>query len=120
MRLSLLSIILGIGLLLSPFIVQAQTWNLQVVDDAGDTGYDSQIVVTSDGTPYILYKNTWSYLMIAKWIPGGLDIGGWQYKQLDTNCPVNAPFEAIVDPQNHIHIAWGRSGSPYRLTITKQ
>ena len=113
MRLSVLSIILGIGLLLSPFIVQAQTWNLQVVDDAGDTGYDSQIVVTSDGTPYILYKNTSNYLLIAKWVPGGLDTGGWQYKQLDTGCPNGTPFEAIVDSQNHIHIAWGRTASPY-------
>jgi len=112
MRLLFPAIILGVGLLLSPALAQAQTWNLQVVDDAGDAGYDSQIVVTSDGTPYIIYKTS-SVLYIAKWVSGGGGGGGWQYKQLDNSCPANSAFEVLVDSQDHLHFAYGRQASPY-------
>ena len=37
---------------------EAQDWNFHIVDDVGNAGEHSQIAVTSDGTPYILYENT--------------------------------------------------------------
>jgi hypothetical protein len=55
----------------------AQSWNIQIVDDAGTTGYHSRVVATSDGTPYIFYLGNNSYLTMAWWVSGGAETGGW-------------------------------------------
>lgn len=91
----------------------AQTWNLQTVDDAGDVGYDSQIVTANDGTPYIFYKGNDNSLRLAWWVPGGGDLGGWQYKTLDTTYTPNGyTFEVLVDALGRFHIAYGRYSAP--------
>lgn len=99
--------ILAITLLLGASAAQAQTWNLQVVDDAGDTGYDSQIAVASDGSPFIFYKYGGS-LQLAWWVPGGG--GGWQYSNLDNNnVPINYAFEVLVDTQGRFQVAYAKA-----------
>ncbi len=111
MKTALLAIL---GLALSVGLGRAETWNLQIVDDAGDTGYDSQIVTLSDGIPYIFYKNSSSNsLQLAWWVPDGGGSGGWQFKGLDNYVPTGLKFEAIVDAQDHIHVAYARQASPY-------
>jgi hypothetical protein len=102
---------LVLGLVLSVGTSQAQTWNLQIVDDAGDAGYDSQIVTTADGTPYVFYKRSGD-LYLAWWVPGEGDLGGWQFKYLDTYVSSPYAFEALVDAQDRIHVAYGRYTSP--------
>lgn len=87
---------------------QAQTWNLQVVDDAGDAGYDSQVVVANDGTPFVFYKNTASQLLLAWWVPGGGDTGGWQYTVLDSSTPSGYTFEVVADALGRFHVGWAR------------
>lgn len=103
---------LVLALAISVGLCQADTWNLQVVDDAGDVGYDSQIVTLSDGTPYIFYKSSTDNLYLAWWVSDGGGGGGWQYRYLDNYTRNGTTFEAIVDATNRIHIAYSRYTSP--------
>jgi hypothetical protein len=112
MRSVFFAIMMVLALAVSVGLCQADTWNLQVVDDAGNVGYDSQIVTLADGTPYIFYKSDSNNLYLAWWVPDGGGGGGWQYKYLDNYTPNGFPFEAIVDSSNRIHLAYSRYTSP--------
>ncbi len=112
MKLQIAIPVIALSFLLGIPTAQGQTWNLQVVDDAGDAGYDSQIVVTSAGIPYIFYKSGGN-LMLAWWIPDGGGAGGWQYKQLDSNMYAGYFFEVLLDAQDRFHVAWNKYVSPY-------
>ena len=113
MKLRLIALVFTLALVLGTSAVHGQTWNLQIVDDAGDTGYDSQIAVTSAGIPYIFYKNnSTNGLYLAWWVPDGGGAGGWQFKSLDTYLQPGYPFEVLVDAQDRFHVAWSRYTSP--------
>jgi hypothetical protein len=104
---------LAVFLLVLSSPARSQTWNLQTVDDAGDTGYDSQIVVTPSGVPFIFYKsNTSNTLNLAYWV-GTPEEGGWQYRQLDTYISPGYTYEAIADSLGRIHVVWNRYATPY-------
>ena len=91
----------------------AQDWNLQIVDDAGDMGYHSQIAVTSGGIPYILYKNGgMNHLMLAYWVPAGGDDGTWEILQVDTYCNIYTSTEIAADQYDRMHIVWSTYSSP--------
>jgi hypothetical protein len=99
--------ILAVTLLSGVTAAHAQTWNLQVVDDAGDVGYDSQIVVANDGTPFLFYKNSSQTMFVAWWVPGGGG-GGWQYATLEANTPYGYSYEVLVDALGRFQIAYTR------------
>jgi hypothetical protein len=110
MKSLLKSTLVALALLAGATLAHAQTWNLQVVDDAGDTGYDSQTVVAGDGTPYIFYKANGN-MYVAWWVPGGGGQGGWQYATLETNSiPTGGyPWEVLVDSQGRFQMAYART-----------
>lgn len=87
----------------------AQTWNIQIVDDAGDTGYDTQVAVDGDGIPFIFYKSTSQAMFLAYWVPGGGDTGGWQYVTLEGNTPLGYTYEVLVGSDGLFRIAYCRT-----------
>lgn len=111
MKLTAAAGIVVIAIALASAPASGQTWNLQTVDDAGDMGYDSQIVTSSDGTPYIFYRGD-NALRLAWWVSGGGDLGGWQYKTLDSNTYNGLAFEVLVDGLGRFHLAWSRYTAP--------
>ena len=85
----------------------AQEWIFQVVDDAGDMGYQSRIAVTSDGSPHILYLSSGGAVMLASWVPTGPGEGGWERLLLDSGAsPANA-IDMLVDANDKLHITYG-------------
>lgn len=95
---------------LAPVAV-AQDWNIQLVDDAGDVGYDSQIAVLSDGTPYIAYVGGGN-LNLAWWVSEGGQ-SGWNYDLLSGNAIATRAKEMLVDTQDRLHLAWGYGNNAY-------
>lgn len=92
---------------------RAQEWNFQVVDDAGDMGYQSQIAVTSGGIPYILYKNgSQNKLTLAYWDPAGGEDGTWEILEVDSYTNVYSSIEIAADQYDHMHIVWSTYSSP--------
>jgi hypothetical protein len=91
--------------------LEAQDWNFHIVDDVGFAGAHSQIAVTSDGTPYILYENTDdSRILLAWWVSTGGDGGGWEKMEIGTS-HYNYNCEIIADSEDHLHMAWENSSS---------
>ncbi len=103
----------GVLLLTLCLSAAAQDWNVQIVDDSGDVGYNSQIVVTSDGTPYITYVGASNSLMLAWWVE---DAGarGWNFSQISSVSVNSCSIEMLVDADDHLHLAW-TGGSSYRV-----
>ncbi len=100
--------VLALALLAGVSVAHGQTWNIQVVDDAGDTGYDSQTVVDGAGIPYIFYKSSGSQMYLAYWVPGEGGAGGWQYMTLESSVPVGYTYDVLVDPDGRFRIAYAR------------
>ncbi len=111
MRFSLLiGIVIVHGLLLfAPGPAMSQTWNFQVVDDGGTVGYHSQIAVTSDGSPHILYEDATGRLKLASWISTGPGEGGWTIRQIDSGLSISFSFEIVADSNDLLHMAWSTS-----------
>ncbi|UCD19072.1 MAG: hypothetical protein JSU64_06510 [candidate division WOR-3 bacterium] len=101
-------ILVCIGLLfVQPVALQAQDWNFHIVDDAGTAGYQSQVTVTSDGTPYILYKDaSTNDLYLASWVSTGGNGGGWDKLLIDTYSNFLYAIEIIADSDDYLHLAW--------------
>jgi hypothetical protein len=93
----------------------AQSWNIQIVDDAGTTGYHSRVVATSDGTPYIFYLGNNSYLTMAWWVSGGAETGGWDRDVLSYQDIYRHGIDMEVDPSDEIHVAFSKSTGGYGL-----
>jgi hypothetical protein len=91
----------------------AQTWNIQIVDDAGLTGYESRIAITSDDTPYLFYMATGYWAWMAKWVPSG-DGGGWDKWPLGYTVPYYLRCGFVAGPGDSLHLATSRS-SPNRI-----
>jgi hypothetical protein len=91
----------------------AQDWNLQIVDDSGNVGHQSQIVVTSDGTPYIAYVGSSNALMLAWWVE---DAGarGWNFDAVSSVGNSSCTVAMVVDPDDQLHLTW-TSGGAYRV-----
>ncbi len=108
---------LGAVLLISVFFllpaatVHAQDWNVQLVDDAGDVGYGSQIVTTSDGTPYIAYITSTLGVKLAWWVDDG-DARGWNYRNLTNVGRGSEAMEMRVDAEDRLHLV-RCTASPY-------
>jgi hypothetical protein len=103
--------ILALALMAGVTVAHGQTWNLQVVDDAGDAGYDSQVVVANDGTPFIFYKTSGNAMFVAWWVSDGGGGGGWQYASLETQTPTGYAYEVLVDAQGRFHIAYAKTSA---------
>jgi len=89
--------------------VLAQDWNYHIVDDNNYIGYRTQIVATSDGTPYILYKDRSFYnLYLAHWVSAGGDDGYWDRMQIDQYTRYTDDIEMLCDANDHLHMAWSR------------
>lgn len=89
---------------------RSQTWNIQVVDNTSSVGYQSQIAVTSDGTPYITHvqsSNTNFYL--TWWVPSGGGLGSWQ-KLTVSNANSSRPTEILADSADRLHMTWTNTG----------
>jgi hypothetical protein len=82
---------------------EGQTWNIQVVDDAGDAGYYSQIASLSDGTPCISYKEG-SEIRMSRWVEEGGQ-SGWVSRQIASGV-YGQNFKMVVDDLNHLHFVW--------------
>jgi len=91
----------------------AQTWNIQIVDDAGNTGYESRIAITSDNTPYVFYMAQAYWAWMAKWVPSG-EGGGWDKWALGYTVPYYLRPAFIAGPGDSLHLATSRS-SPSRI-----
>ncbi len=100
-------ILLAAMLLLLAAPVWAQEWNVQLVDDSGNTGHQSQIVVASDGTPYITYKNTSNQLNLAWWVEDESQ-RGWNFHVL-SDATYGAVMEVLIDDDDYLHVAWSRT-----------
>ncbi len=94
-----LLIVLLITALVTPAL--GQDWNVQLVDDSGNVGHYSQIVVLSDGTPYIAYA-AGGVLRLAWWLEEGNE-SGWQFTDLGY---AGYKFGMCVDSNDMIHIVW--------------
>ncbi|MCK5603840.1 hypothetical protein KAR91_18270 [Candidatus Pacearchaeota archaeon] len=103
--------ILGIIIMIVFFYVAssvtAQPWNLRVVDDAGNTGHNSQIAVTSDGTPYILYvESVDDSVYLAWWVPSGGGTGGWNHISIDRCWYTHRTTALVADAYDNLHLAF--------------
>lgn len=97
--------------------VTAQTWNLSLVDNAGDAGYQSRIAVASDGTPYILHGAA-TTLRLAWWVASDDTIGGWNNTTVSGDYNYTGYYRNTsirVDPYDKLHIAWETKNGPNRL-----
>jgi len=92
-------------------VAVAQEWNIQLVDDAGDVGYDSQIAVLSNGIPYIVYVGSSSDLKLAWWVEQGGQ-SGWNFSIIG-NATAGRAKEMLVDEQDRLHIAWNYGATSY-------
>lgn len=106
----------SLGLALVALVVfgasaSAQDWNVQVVDDSGDVGYDSQVAALSDGTPYVLYAGSSGDLRLGWWVDQGPE-SGWNLVGLG-NTSTGRAKEMLVDAQDRLHIAWSYGNSAY-------
>jgi hypothetical protein len=110
-RISILLMLLSIVFVM-PAI--AQDWNVQIVDDSGDVGQDSQIIVLSDGTPYIAYKAS-GYIRLTWWVENGPE-SGWVFTQLE-QATAGYAFEMLVDSADQLHLVWCRSYNEPRYGI---
>jgi len=84
----------------------AQTWNIQMVDDAGDAGYYTQIGTLSSGIPVIVYR-TGSDMKLARWIES-FGQRGWTYRTLAGNI-YYGNIKMVVDDLDRLHIVWSSS-----------
>lgn len=107
MKLFSLAMVIAITFSIFTLSASAQTWNLQLVDNAGDIGYCSRIIVTSDGTPYILYASN-NNLYLAWWISEGDSDGLWNIIAVpDYSNSINYQQTALcVDQYDQLHLAW--------------
>jgi hypothetical protein len=88
----------------------AQDWNVQLVDDSGDVGYDSQVAVLSNGTPYIAFVGSGD-LKLAWWVDQG-DDSGWNFDVL-ANAAAGRAKEMLVDSQDRLHLVWCSGNNSY-------
>lgn len=89
----------------------AQDWNVQLVDDSGDVGFDSQIAVLSNGTPYIAFVGGSSDLKLAWWVEQGEE-SGWNFDVLG-NATTSRTKEMLVDAQDRLHLVWCYASNSY-------
>jgi hypothetical protein len=89
----------------------AQDWNVQLVDDSGDVGYDSQVAVLSNGTPYIAFATSGNEFKLAWWVNQG-DDSGWNFDALGNATPGRVK-EMLVDAQDRLHLVWCYSSTSY-------
>jgi outer membrane protein assembly factor BamB len=83
----------------------AQTWNLQLVDDVGNTGFNTRIAVTSDETPYILYEEGSSRNLYLAWrVPAGN--GGWDKIHVGSGHSGYQSSALVADSHDNLHLAW--------------
>ena len=102
---ALLCVLLSLSVV-QPHAVEAQEWNFHIVDDVGTAGYQSQVAVTSDGTPYILYKRgSDNKLYLSWWVPTGGNGGGWDIIEIGGSHQAYA-CEIVVDSNDYLHMAW--------------
>lgn len=93
-------------LALGALAAHAQTWNIQIVDNTGYKGYQSQIAVTSDGTPYIMDVHNTSYdLYLRWWVPSGGGFGSWESTVINKAYYTDT-FEMVADSADRLHMAW--------------
>ena len=91
------------ALLLTAAGAQAQTWNVQIVDDVQNTGFQSRIVMMGDGTPYIVYQAYTGVLTLAKWVDSG-EGGGWDKISSGRQVRYTLRHAACVGPGDSLHV----------------
>lgn len=106
MNRTLHELIIGVALAALCSTASAQSWNVQLVDDSGDMGYNSRIVVLSDGTPVIAYRSSSSEFYLAWWVEEGGETG-WNYSSLGTAWQI----DMLIDADDHLHIAYAASSN---------
>lgn len=111
MKTLIVGLLIALAVSLGAATAQAQTWNLQIVDDAGDVGYDSQTVVDSNGIPHVFYKNSGGQMYVAWWVPGGGNQGGWNFATLENSCPAGYAFDVVADAQGKFRVAYARTNA---------
>jgi len=79
-----------------------QQWNFQIVDASGDMGYYSQIAVTSDGTPYVLYRSSGNSVYLAWWVPA---TATWSRIALCGTSASGSFMELLCDANDNLHFA---------------
>jgi hypothetical protein len=86
--------------------VHSQDWNIQTVDNTAAVGFESQIAVTSDGTPYIMDANQANYdLFLRWWVPSGGDLGSWERITVD-KAYYQDTMEMVADSADRLHMGW--------------
>jgi len=83
----------------------AQPWNTHVVDDAGDMGYSTRVVTTSDGTPYVLYQNINGLVRLGWWVATSDTTGGWEHFVVSGSSGPHG-VGLTVDANDLLHIAY--------------
>jgi len=91
----------------------ANDWDLRIVDNAGDMGYCSQIDITSDGIPCILYVSHDNKVYLAWWVPSGPGSGGWQRKYIGHGNNYFRSVSLFIDSNDEVHITWSYSFNYY-------
>ena len=94
--------------------LNAQDWNIQIVDDVGSTGFASRIGATSDGIPYILYQADIGVITLAWWVASG-GSGGWDRISWGDKDGYHLNMGLEVDAYDHIHIAYTKMTIPYQI-----
>lgn len=106
--------------LLATMVYASDGWNIQTVDNSGDTGYYSSLAYDSQGYPHIVYYNSSTgSLMYTRWTGGGWQCETiaqgayyWKYGQY---CSIaiddeDKPHIAYYSVQTHRGSAWGPVG----------
>jgi hypothetical protein len=93
----------------------AQSWNIQIVDDGGDTGYGSRVGAASDGTPYILYHGYSGWIKLAWWISTGVETGGWDRITLSQRDIYHNTMDLEVDGADGIHVVMTNSAGGNKM-----
>lgn len=104
--------------LLATTVYASDGWNIQTVDNSGDTGYYSSLAYDSQGYPHIVYYNSSTRsLMYARWSGGGWQCETVAQPNSDPRSYAGPYCSIAIDDEDRPHVAYYYKISiPYVIT----